>query len=541
MTQASSLDERLENENMMKTPTSDPTHFELYVQPCMLQRHKATELPNLRYTYGHGDATELLTTKHFRTLCIGNGNVGENLAVTSTSVVVTQKATDLVLPKQVCSKQDVLEYLNLTRDNEKFTTCRPALDWTHPTIVYFDIYLYGILSMSWNNERISWDPKDFCGIKNLILPKEMLWKPDLYVQETAEKEDGPLNPYLDISHDGNVRMDDDHKIVSTCTMNVYKFPFDTQKCHITVSSINYSDNEIKLVPASNSSKATQVARESILTMGEWEFLNISVSLQNESYEGQTFDRIKYTISVRRMPLMHFINFQLPILFFLVLDLASFFIPDRGEKLCFKVTVLLGISVLLLILNDILPSKSHRCPLIAVYVVVIFSFMLLSLLETILVIYLINMNSEQDANEVQRPEDHSSDTDNRKTDINDRISYSGVEAPLESLMLKEIYSTEKLKRITSVETMIQRKKTKRPYYSIKKCLLCIVSIGLLSMEHACSLFNTLDGSSRLETRSQLRLLPHQSNDVDFHPLQCGISSVIAFNYSSALGPEYFHYL
>ncbi len=117
-----------------------------------------------------------------------------------------------------------------------------------------------------------------------------------------------------------------------------------------------------------------------------------------------------------------------------LDLASFFIPDRGEKLCFKVTVLLGISVLLLILNDILPSKSHRCPLIgkssvqgqvseyrdifsyirdkfglsynlpllfcaAVYVVVIFSFMLLSLLETILVIYIINMNSE----------DHSSDT------------------------------------------------------------------------------------------------------------------------------------
>lgn len=26
-------------------------HFELYVQPCMLQRHKATELPNLRYTW----------------------------------------------------------------------------------------------------------------------------------------------------------------------------------------------------------------------------------------------------------------------------------------------------------------------------------------------------------------------------------------------------------------------------------------------------------------------------------------------------------
>ncbi len=57
---------------------------------------------------------------------------------------------------------------------------------------------------------------------------------------SAEKEDGPLNPYLYITHDGNVGMEDDHKIVSTCTMNVHKFPFDSQTCHITVSSINYS-------------------------------------------------------------------------------------------------------------------------------------------------------------------------------------------------------------------------------------------------------------------------------------------------------------
>ncbi|XP_056124806.1 5-hydroxytryptamine receptor 3A-like isoform X1 [Rhinichthys klamathensis goyatoka] len=380
---------------------------------------------------------------------------------------------DGVYLKQVCSKQDVLEYLNLTRGNEKFTTCRPALDWTHPTVVYVDIYLYGILSMieksqifvpllwmsvSWNNERISWDPKEFCGIKNVTLPKEMLWKPDLYVLETAEKEDGPLNPFLFITHDGNVTMEDDHKIVSTCTMNVHKFPFDTQTCHITVSSINHSDKEIKLVPASNSSKATQVARESILTQGEWVFLNISVSMEKDNYEGQTFDRIKYTISVKRMPLMHFINFQLPILFFLILDLASFFIPDRGEKLCFKVTVLLGISVLLLILNDILPSKSHRCPLIATYVIVIFSFMLLSLLETILVIYLINMSSEQDTKWVQRQEDLNCETDKRKGDSSDHICYSVVEAPLETLMLKEIYSKDKMNDMHLLQMILEELQT-----------------------------------------------------------------------------------
>lgn len=71
--------------------------------------------------------------------------------------------------------------------------------------------------------------------------------------------------------------------------------------------------------------------------------------------------------MRRRPLLHVINFLVPILFFLTLDLASYFIADhRGEKLGFKVTVLLAISVLLLILNEILPSMSNKTPLIGTH-------------------------------------------------------------------------------------------------------------------------------------------------------------------------------
>lgn len=71
--------------------------------------------------------------------------------------------------------------------------------------------------------------------------------------------------------------------------------------------------------------------------------------------------------MKRRPLLHVINFLLPILFFLTLDLSSFFISDhRSEKLGFKVTILLAISVLLLILNEILPAMSNETPLIGSY-------------------------------------------------------------------------------------------------------------------------------------------------------------------------------
>lgn len=66
----------------------------------------------------------------------------------------------------------------------------------------------------------------------------------------------------------------------------------------------------------------------------------------------------------RKPLLYVVIFMVPLFYLLVLDLASFFISEsRGEKLGFKITILLSISVLLLILKDILPSTEDNLPMI----------------------------------------------------------------------------------------------------------------------------------------------------------------------------------
>lgn len=68
--------------------------------------------------------------------------------------------------------------------------------------------------------------------------------------------------------------------------------------------------------------------------------------------------------MKRQSLLYIVNFLLPILFLLSLDIASFFISEReGEKLSFKVTVLLAVTVMQLLLNEILPSSSDQIPLI----------------------------------------------------------------------------------------------------------------------------------------------------------------------------------
>ncbi|XP_033974921.1 5-hydroxytryptamine receptor 3A-like [Trematomus bernacchii] len=105
--------------------------------------------------------------------------------------------------------------------------------------------------------------------------------------------------------------------------------------------------------------------------------------------------------MKRRSALYIANFLVPILFFFCLDLASFLMSDsRGEKVSFKVTVLLAVTVMQLILNDILPSSSDRIPLI-VFCIGMFGLIMVSLLETILVMYLIEKDSASEENNADK--------------------------------------------------------------------------------------------------------------------------------------------
>ncbi|XP_068439547.1 5-hydroxytryptamine receptor 3A-like [Clinocottus analis] len=307
-----------------------------------------------------------------------------------------------------CSYQDVLNHLNLTQTNGLFSMSRPVKHYKRPTLVSLEVLLYAILDVvekdqkfipyvwtvtRWHNEYISWDPNQFCGIKNVSLPSEMLWKPDLTIEEMTEKDKAPPSPYLTINNKGDVEVQNDQVLVSTCRMHIYKFPFDIQRCNLSFKSIIYTVRDIRLQASDNSSEATEWSREVMRTQYEWLFINMTVTTNNASDNvGQ--DMIIYTITMKRRSILYIVNFLIPVLFFLCLDLASFLISDNGgEKLSFKVTVLLAVTVLQLILNEILPATSNRIPLIAVYCVGIFGLMLLSLLETILVMHLMEKDSK----------------------------------------------------------------------------------------------------------------------------------------------------
>ncbi|KAJ0058274.1 hypothetical protein NL108_012531, partial [Boleophthalmus pectinirostris] len=245
----------------------------------------------------------------------------------------------------------------------------------------------------WSNAFLNWNTTDFCDIDVITVPRSLLWIPDIHIQEDASDPSSILeSPYVNLYPDGWAMTTSRHLLTFTCQLNLNMFPFDDQECDITFSSMTASVDAILLVSqAGNDQQMTNYSKGVIITQGEWDLKNIQINTTLKvMHDNKKHSELIYTVTISRRPMLYVINFIIPLLYFLILDLASFFINEaRGEKLSFKITILLSISVLLLILKDMLPSTEKKMPWIANYCIGIFALVGISVLEAMTVSYLLS--------------------------------------------------------------------------------------------------------------------------------------------------------
>ncbi|XP_069016540.1 5-hydroxytryptamine receptor 3A-like [Embiotoca jacksoni] len=290
---------------------------------------------------------------------------------------------------------------------------RPTKDHHQTTTVNLFMGVHAILDVNWDNDFISWELDDFCGIDHVYIPTQSLWKPDIGIEEMLEQDKFYQSPFLGAYYHGLVQYTQEQVVRSTCKMAVYKFPFDIQRCNMSFKSLLYSNESIKIEVYENNTVIRELSRKAIITQYEWIFIDITV---NNKPVSDLFNHSKmiYTITMKRRSVLYIVNFLLPIFFFFCLDLASFLMSDSGgEKLSYKVTVLLAVTVMQLILNDILPSSSDKVPLIATYCIGIFALMMLSLMETILVMYLMEKDSASQDDETDQDGDLNENHEDKK--------------------------------------------------------------------------------------------------------------------------------
>ncbi|XP_054914740.1 5-hydroxytryptamine receptor 3A-like [Poeciliopsis prolifica] len=304
-----------------------------------------------------------------------------------------------------CSQPDHPSFLAALSPAFDLRAIRPVKNQLTYTNISVHFTLYGILGVDeksqllityiwlyywWKNEFISWDPVQ-CGTDKISLPKEKFWLPDIVINEFMEENKAPSVPYIYLFNDGKIKNSFPVRVVSSCNLNIYTFPFDIQNCSLTFNSYVYYALEIRVFLGRDPKIITELSKNVMTTMGEWELLDITAQkLVHDDESGLYTDKLAFYIQVRRRANMYVVNLLLPSCFLITLDLFSFLLPPQStDRSSFKMTLILGYTVFLLIMNDLLPVTGNTIPLINVFFSLCLALMVASLLETILITNLLS--------------------------------------------------------------------------------------------------------------------------------------------------------
>ncbi|XP_031603488.1 5-hydroxytryptamine receptor 3A [Oreochromis aureus] len=287
---------------------------------------------------------------------------------------------------------------------------RPVKDWNTPTNVEIDLMVYSILNVdeknqvlttyvwyrqSWKDEFLMWDSQDFDGVKKISIPTANVWVPDILINEFVDVGKSPDIPYVYVTDDGVVRNYKPIQVVTACTLNIYNFPFDVQNCSLTFQSWLHTIDDINITLMREPEELSK-DKSVFMNQGEWELLHVLSKYKNFSVDKEEYyAEMKFHVVIRRRPLFYTVNLLLPSIFLMVMDIVGFYLPpDSGERVSFKITLLLGYSVFLIIVSDTLPATAIGTPLIGVYFVVCMALLVISLTETVLIVRLVHKQDLQ---------------------------------------------------------------------------------------------------------------------------------------------------
>ncbi|KTF95514.1 hypothetical protein cypCar_00004299 [Cyprinus carpio] len=225
------------------------------------------------------------------------------------------------------------------------------------------------VNQRWQIEGLSWDPAE-CGTKKISLPREKIWIPDIVINEFMDENRAPETYYVYVTNTGLVLDGRPFHVISSCRLDIYTFPFDFQNCTYTFNSYKHSRDDVQLFFFLPVEQIFKNSLEAMTTKGEWELIDM---------------RAEKPIVLRRRATLYVVNLLIPSSFLLSVDLFSFLLPPQSvDRASFKMTLILGYTVFLLLMNDLLPVTGNNLPLINVFFSLCLALMVASLLETILI-------------------------------------------------------------------------------------------------------------------------------------------------------------
>nr|XP_055073131.1 5-hydroxytryptamine receptor 3C [Misgurnus anguillicaudatus] len=177
----------------------------------------------------------------------------------------------------------------------------------------------------------------------------------------------PDTYFVYIYSNGEVKDGKPFHVISSCRLDIYTFPFDVQNCTYTFNSYKHDIQDVRL---SFFKPVKEIFMESVSVMatkGEWELINLLGEKPEHMYDDGGWDELIIHVVLRRRAALYVVNLVVPSCFLLSLDLFSFLLPPQDvDRSSFKMTLILGYTVFLLLMNDLLPVTGNTLPLISLF-------------------------------------------------------------------------------------------------------------------------------------------------------------------------------
>ncbi|KAK6962928.1 neuronal acetylcholine receptor subunit beta-3 [Biomphalaria glabrata] len=225
----------------------------------------------------------------------------------------------------------------------------------------------------WNDPRLKWNISEFGGVRNVRLPANKLWVPDLVLYNVAHRSP-PQSLYeetVTVTSDGSIVWVPMLTLHSTCPMDLRDFPYDVQTCSLVFGSWMHTSWEMNVTFISKKTEMDVVLNEEdssylVHPHPQWELVNnkAHAKLSSKKYEccPQPFTLITVSVQLKRRPQFYRYLTVGPAAILGLLVPVIYLVPaPRHDKMLFGLLLLLCLTVLLAILQQAIPFDHGSLP------------------------------------------------------------------------------------------------------------------------------------------------------------------------------------
>ncbi|CAJ0594922.1 unnamed protein product [Cylicocyclus nassatus] len=179
-----------------------------------------------------------------------------------------------------------------------------------PIFVNITLASASLLSVDWNDERLSWNPSNFDEINGFYINQSFIWQADVLAYNSRSFSGITSAPqHVYVHSNGDINSFVYNTVSFTCLMNasMRDFPFDKQLCSVEFTSYTFSSRELQI-----DCSVPEDFGHSSASNNEWIVDGITCSTSRVQDEvGPEYYLVKFTFQMRRFCLIYVVTIILP--------------------------------------------------------------------------------------------------------------------------------------------------------------------------------------------------------------------------------------